>query len=294
LILVCFIAGGLLLPLFVLAERRARFPLVDLSLFRSGTFVMACVAAFLFSATVFGSQPYTSLFMQNYWGFTPLEGGLAFLPATILVALLMPFSGVIGQRLGHRLRLVVMSGSILVAVSFLYLLRLDVGDGYAGGFLPAFVLRGAGIGLFMSSSSLAVISAVPLAKSGLASGTLTMSRNIGTSLGVAVLGAFYLHYVDARASATFAGADSGRVATLTKAADKFVPAGEGALQAAGAQLVVDGYVLVALVCVGLAIVATAAAFCIKQGAVVTRPAAAVAPATSRPAAPLASEAESGS
>ncbi len=204
LILGCFLAGAAMLLAFVTVERRTRFPLVDLSLFRSGTFVMACFAAFLFSATVFGSQPYTSLFMQNYWGFTPLEGGLAFLPATVLVALLMPFSGIMGQRLGDQIRLVVMAGSILVALSFLYLLQLDVNDGYAGGFLPAFVLRGAGIGLFMSSSSLAVVSAVPLAKSGLASGTLTMSRNIGTSMGVAVLGAVYLHYVDAHAAARFA------------------------------------------------------------------------------------------
>jgi len=129
LILACFAAGGVMLPLFVQVERRARYPLVDLSLFRSGTFVMACFSAFLFSATVFGSQPYTSLFMQNFWGYTPLEGGLAFLPATVLVALLMPFSGIMGQRLGHRLRFIVMAGSVSVAASFLYLLRLDAGDG---------------------------------------------------------------------------------------------------------------------------------------------------------------------
>jgi hypothetical protein len=249
----------------VLAERRTRYPLVDLSLFKSGTFVMACVAAFLFSATVFGSQPYTSLFMQNYWGFTPLEGGLAFLPATVLVAALMPLSGIMGQRLGHQLRLVVMAGSILVAVSFFYLLQLDVGDGYVGGFLPAFVLRGAGIGLFMSSSSLAVVSAVPLAKSGLASGTLTMSRNIGTSLGSrssAPCTCTTSTRRRPRASPRRRDAGGG----LSGAADRFVPAGDGAIHAAASQLIVDGYVLVALVCVVVALVATAASFFIRQGA----------------------------
>lgn len=68
----CFAAGVLLLPVFVAVERAHRAPLVDLTLFRSRTFVMSCVSAGLFSAAVFGSQPYTSIFMQNYWGFSPL------------------------------------------------------------------------------------------------------------------------------------------------------------------------------------------------------------------------------
>ena len=283
LILACFAAGGVMLPLFVQVERRARYPLVDLSLFRSGTFVMACFSAFLFSATVFGSQPYTSLFMQNFWGYTPLEGGLAFLPATVLVALLMPFSGIMGQRLGHRLRFIVMAGSVSVAVSFLYLLRLDAGDGYVDGFLPAFILRGAGIGLFMSATSLAVVSAVPLAKSGLASGTLTMARNIGTSIGVAVLGATYLHYVDAEAPGRFAGADSGQLARLALAADRLVPSSEGAVRAASEQLIVDGYVLVALLCVVLASLATLAAAFIHHGAPAAAPLRAEAVAARAPA-----------
>ncbi len=265
-IVTAFVAGALMLPLFVLVERRTRAPLVDLSLFGSRTFVMACFASFLFSAGVFGSQPYTSLFMQNYWGFTPLKGGLAFLPSTVLVALLMPFSGIIGQRLGPRLRLMVMAGSIFVAISFAYLLTLDYHDGYASGFLPSFILRGIGIGLFMSASSLAVVSAVPLAKSGLASGTLTMSRNIGTSMGVAILGATYLHYVKSESASRFAAASPDQLGRLSAGAARLVPAGEGAIRIAGERLIVDGYVLVAVGCLVMALVATAAASFIRYTA----------------------------
>jgi len=100
LILSCFAAGLVLLAAFVYVEQRVRYPLVELALFRSGTFVMACLSALLFSLAVFGTQPYTSLFMQNYWGFTPLQGGFGYLPSTALVALMMPASGIIGQRLG--------------------------------------------------------------------------------------------------------------------------------------------------------------------------------------------------
>ena len=149
-VLGCFVAGLLLLPVFVLVERRVRNPLVDLTLFRSGPFVVASLSAGLFSAAVFGSQPYTSLFMQNYLGFSALQGGLAFIPATVLVALLMPVSGILGQKLGTKLRLIIIAGSLSVGISFLYLLQLDTSSRYVDGLLPSFILRGLGIGLVMS------------------------------------------------------------------------------------------------------------------------------------------------
>ncbi|MEO6397510.1 MAG: MFS transporter, partial [Tepidiformaceae bacterium] len=196
LIISCFIAGALCLPLFVMIERRVRAPLVDLTLFRTPSFVIACLSAGLFSMAVFGSQPFTSLFMQNYLGFTPLQGGLGFLPATGLVALLMPVSGILGQKLGHRMRYIIIAGSLSVGVSFLYLLRMDTDSTYTSGLLLPFLFRGLGIGLVTSAASYAAVTSLPVAKSGLASGTLTMARNIGTSAGVAIFGAVFLHSVD--------------------------------------------------------------------------------------------------
>jgi len=266
LILGCWAGAAALLAAFVVAERRIRYPLVDLSLFKSVTFVMACLSAFLFSAAVFGSQPYVSLFMQNYWGFTPLEGGLAFVPATALVALLMPVSGIMGQRLGPRLRLIVMGGSLAVLVSALYLLRLTPSSGYADGILPAFLIRGFGIGLVMSATSLAVMSAVPVAKAGLASGTQTMARNIGTAVGVALFGAVFLNHVDAELPARLAAADAtpAQTAQVTAAAEHFVPAGDGAVRLAASEEIVDGFIQVALWTVVIAALATGAAFFIRH------------------------------
>jgi EmrB/QacA subfamily drug resistance transporter len=65
--------GIVLLALFAMTERRVRWPLVDLTLFRNRPFVMGCLSFFFLSAALFGSQPYWSLFMQNTWGFTPLQ-----------------------------------------------------------------------------------------------------------------------------------------------------------------------------------------------------------------------------
>ncbi|HEY8491425.1 MAG TPA: MFS transporter [Dehalococcoidia bacterium] len=270
-ILGCFAGGALLLAAFVAAERRARYPLVDLSLFRSGTFVMACLSSFLFAAAVFGSQPYTSLFMQNFWGFTPLEGGLAFLPSTALVAALMPFSGVLGQRLGSRLRLLVMAGSVSVGVSFLYLLRLEADSGYTVGLLPAFILRGLGVGLVMAATSLAVMSAVPLAKAGLASGTYTMARQIGTAVGVAVLGAVFLHHVETDLPGRLAGLPPEQAAPAVAAAAHFAPAGEGEARAAAQDTILEGFILLAVAGMAISAVATAAAGFIRHRAPAPQP-----------------------
>jgi len=264
-ILACFVIGALLLPTFVLVERRVRAPLVDLTLFRSWPFVAACVSAGLFSAAVFGSQPFTSLYMQNYLGFSPLKGGLAFIPATALVALLMPVSGILGQRLGSRIRLIIIAGSVSVGISFLYLLQLDVQSRYTDGLLPAFLLRGLGIGLFMSATSYAVVSAMPAAKSGLASGTLTMARNIGTSVGVAVFGAVFLHSIDANLPGELqaAGVPAAEAAAYQEAAHHFVPAGEGAARDATRTAVVDGFVTVSVVGLGICVLAAGAAGAIR-------------------------------
>jgi Na+/melibiose symporter-like transporter len=263
-VLGCVAAGVALLAAFVAIERRVKVPLIDLTLFRNPTFVFACLSAGLFSAAVFGSQPFTSLYWQNFMGYSALRGGLAFLPATVLVAGLMPVSGILGQRLGHRLRFIIMAGSLAVALSFVYLLALEVTSGYVDGFLPALLLRGLGIGLVMSASSYAVVSSMPQAKSGLASGTLTMARNIGTSMGVALFGAIYLTSVGASLDEQLpAGVPAAQQAQVESAADHFVPAGDGEVRAASEQSIVDGYVQVAFWGVVVAAFATVSAAFIR-------------------------------
>jgi EmrB/QacA subfamily drug resistance transporter len=263
-IVACFVAGTIFLVAFVAVEQRVRRPLVDLSLFRSWTFVAACLAAMLFSMAVFGSQPFTSLFMQNYWGFSPLQGGFAFVPATALVALLMPISGILGQRLGGHVRYLLMVASLAVLASFVFLvLTLDRGSGYADSLLPAFIMRGLGIGLFMSASSYAVVTAVPLAKSGLASGTLTMARQIGTSIGVALFGAVYLHSLSADLEGHLANLPPAEAAAIEASAEHFVATGDGTVFAAVEGSIVDGFVFISAVGVGIAAFAMAAALTMR-------------------------------
>src|SRR5262249_9053301 len=109
--------GIVLLILFVITEKRVRWPLVDLALFLHRPFLTGCLSYFFFSAALFGSQPYWSLFMQNTWRFSPLQSGLAFLPSTGLIVLLTPIGGVLAQWAGSRLNMFLLPGLLLSAVS---------------------------------------------------------------------------------------------------------------------------------------------------------------------------------
>lgn len=244
----CFGVGAAVLFAFVRVERRAQAPLVDLGLFRNGMFVMACVTGFLFFAGVFGGLPYISLFMQNYWGFTPLEAGLAFLAATLPVTFSMPLAGMFAQRLGPWLRLLIVAGTLAIVLASLNVVfRLDTGSTYAALLLPSFVLQGLGIGVVISVTSFAAVSALPTAKSGLAAGTFIMARQIGTAVGVAVLGAVFLQYVDVVLPDRLADGPHSEIEPVVLAAKQFIAIGDGEALAAVRQVIAEGLSRVFLV-----------------------------------------------
>lgn len=230
-VLLALTIGIVLLAAFVRVERRSRWPLVDLALFRNRAFTLGSVSFFLFSAAIFGSQPYWSLFMQNTWGFSPLAGGLAFLPATGLIALLTPASGALAQRVGPRLRLATVVGAVVIGLSFLYVaMTLGPRSAYATSLLPAFLTRGFGIPLYSTCATLLIVNAVPDTMSGLASGTLSMARNVGTAFGVAIFGSVYLHTIDTTLPVQLSALPPTRAAALRYAAEQFVVSAPGSGQ----------------------------------------------------------------
>lgn len=245
--------GIIVLALFVMTERQVRSPLVDLALFRNPPFVMGCLSFFLFSAALFGSQPYMSLFMQNTWGFTPLQGGLAFLPATGLIALFTPLTGLIAQWAGSRLYAFLVFGLLVIGGSFLYIaVFLTPQSTYVDGLLPSFLVRGFAIPIISSCATLAVVSAVRRDQSGLASGTLGMARNIGTAFGVAVLSQVYLTHINTSLPAS--------LSTSRTAANQFIISGIGAGRLVVEAVIYQGFKLTALACAALCASAIIAAF----------------------------------
>jgi EmrB/QacA subfamily drug resistance transporter len=240
----CCLSGIVILTLFVITERRVRWPLIDLALFRNLPFVMGCLSFFLFSAALFGSQPYWSLFMQNTWGFSPLQGGLAFLPATGLIVLLTPVAGLVAQWAGHRQYIFLVCAVLAIGLSFLYIVvTLTPQSGYVSGLLPTFLVRGLAIPVFTSCATLAVVSAVSTKQSGLASGSLGMARNIGTAFGVAVLSQAYLFHINT--------ALPSHLTASRAAADQFIAPGAGVARLLVEGVILQGFQLTALACVVL-------------------------------------------
>jgi EmrB/QacA subfamily drug resistance transporter len=165
-------AGLLLIGLFVLRESSARFPLVDLSLFRNrpyvGVTLLGTVANVSFVCATFGA----TLYLQNVEGYTPAEAGVIFLAASIPLGLAGPFSGRIGERFD-------IPRSMLAACGFgaAGLLLLSLGPGLAG-VLAAFVLYGGGYGFGWSMASVGTQVTVPPERAGIASG-VTLAVLIG-------------------------------------------------------------------------------------------------------------------
>ena len=171
---------------FVAIERRSPVPMVDFAFFRSRQFVGANAVAFMVTFAMFGMFFFLALYMQNVLGYSPLETGVRFLPTTLVVMVAGPVAGRLTDRVGPRWLMT--GGLVLVAASLAWQSRIDVDTTY-GYLLPAFMVMGLGIGFVMSPMSTAAMNAVDRAKAGVASGTLSMSRMVGGTFGVAALGA---------------------------------------------------------------------------------------------------------
>jgi EmrB/QacA subfamily drug resistance transporter len=174
------------LTAFALVERRVRVPMVDFTFFRSRTFLGTSLVAFTVTFAMLASFFFVTLYMQNILGYSPLEAGLRTLPTTVLVIAAGPIIGRLTDRIGPRTPLV--TGLLLVAVAIFWQSRINVDTGY-GFLVGSFVVLGVGIGCVMSPMSTAAMNAVAREKAGVASGVLTMSRMVGGTFGVAVIGA---------------------------------------------------------------------------------------------------------
>jgi EmrB/QacA subfamily drug resistance transporter len=180
------VVGVLALGAFAVIELRVRAPMLDFTFFRSRTSAGANVVAFLVTFAMFAQFFFLTLYMQNALHYSPLQTGLRFLPATVLIIIMGPLAGRLTDRVGPRPLMAL--GLAIIGVALLIQSQLTIHTGY-GLLLPGFVLMGMGIGLVMSPMSTAAMNAVDRTKSGAASGVVSMSRMVGGTVGLAVMGA---------------------------------------------------------------------------------------------------------
>jgi EmrB/QacA subfamily drug resistance transporter len=179
------IVGGIALTcLFPVIEAHAADPLVPLKAvtrpLRSANLVVL-----LFSAALFPMWYVSSLYLQQVLGLSPLDAGLAFLPMALTIMLVASRTGRLVSRFG--VRAVLVCGLIMLTTGLLLLARIG-NSGSAIGFvvLPG-ILVAAGIGLSVVPSTIAATQAVGHQQAGLASGLVNTSRQVGGSLGLALL-----------------------------------------------------------------------------------------------------------
>jgi EmrB/QacA subfamily drug resistance transporter len=174
-----------LLGAFAWHERRTPDPLIPGALLRRRAALAAFGLVMMGAAALFAMFFFLTLYMQNVQGWSPVQTGLAWMPFS---AALLTTSGVLLQVLpGRRLRTFLVSGAVMMTAGFVLLTRLDAGDSFAAGLLPAELALGVGIGLLLVPTQTAATLGVGEAFSGMAAGLITTFQQIGGAIGIAVL-----------------------------------------------------------------------------------------------------------
>jgi predicted MFS family arabinose efflux permease len=164
--------------------------MLDLSLFRSSTFAGANAVMLLVALAMFGVFFFVSLYMQNVLGYSAVQAGAAFLPMTLLIVLIAPVAGKTSDRFGSRW--LMGAGMTLLAVQLFYFSRLGLAESYLT-LLPAMLIGGVGMALVMTPAAAAAMSGVPVDKVGVGSAVLNSARQVGGSIGIALMGAIIAH-----------------------------------------------------------------------------------------------------
>jgi EmrB/QacA subfamily drug resistance transporter len=175
-----------LLAAFVAREASTANPLVPLRVFRARNTAGANLIQALMVAGMFGMFFLGALYLQRVLGFDALEVGLAFLPVTVIIGTLsLGFSARLNMRFGPRATL--LPGLGLIAAGLILFARAPVGATYVTDVLPAMILLGTGAGLSFPSLMTLAMSGATRSDSGLASGLVNTTLQVGGALGLAVL-----------------------------------------------------------------------------------------------------------
>ena len=176
---------ALLLIGFFINETYAKHPLAPLPFFRIGNVAAADLVQLPVTASLFSMFFFLSLYIQNIRGFSPLESGLAFLPATMTVALSAILAPRLLKRIGFKPIMVI--APLLIASGLFIFAHVPIDGSYVSDILPGLLIAAVGLGFSFVSVSVAATSGIPGHESGLASGLLTTAQQIGGSLGLALL-----------------------------------------------------------------------------------------------------------
>jgi EmrB/QacA subfamily drug resistance transporter len=258
------VGAAVLVGLFVAVERRARHPMLDVSLFADRRFSAASGAVTITFFALSGFIFLITQYFQLVRGYEPLSTGARIVPVAVSIAIASVAGGLLAPRLGTKL--VVTTGLTMFAAAMAWIgLSVQVDTSYAAVIVPQMVLMGLGMGLISTPATESILMVLPPARAGVGSAVNDATREIGATLGVAVVGSLFSSvFGSALADGAFGAVDDD---TLSRAQDSVAvamvagradPALLAAVQDAFLAGLHAGCLLVAGVCLAGAVVGSVA------------------------------------
>jgi EmrB/QacA subfamily drug resistance transporter len=174
-----------LLAAFVAIELRTRKPLVPFSIFRIRTLTGANVVGVLVGASLFSMFFFISLYMQQVLGYSAIHAGLSYLPLALTIMASAGVASGLVTKVGYKPVLAV--GLLFIVAGLAWFSRISVGGGFTTDILGPSLLAAIGLGFSFVTTTIAAVSGVQESESGLASGLINTSQQVGGALGLAVL-----------------------------------------------------------------------------------------------------------
>jgi predicted MFS family arabinose efflux permease len=179
-------AGAIVLAAgFVVIERRHENPLVPLRIFSNRSLAASDATMLVVAAALFGVFFFCTLYLQQVLGYNALKTGVAYLPWTLTTISASTLASRVVDRFTPKP--VVLGGLLIATAGFVLLTRLSDGADYASHVLPAMIVLGAGLGMSFVPITISATNGVAPGDSGLASGLLNTTQQVGGSLGLAIL-----------------------------------------------------------------------------------------------------------
>ncbi len=200
-------AAIVLLPLWVLIERRSRAPMLDLRIFRNRLFAAASAAAFINGLARFALMFLFVFYYQGAQGNTPIIAGIKLIPLALGMLIASPLAGIYADRHGSRTLAAI--GMLVSACGLAGMTTLGVHSSYAQSALWL-AMVGAGSGMFNSPNTAAMMGVVPADRRGVAAGARTLLQNTGAVLSIAFVMAIVTSAIPkATLFAIFSGVSNG-------------------------------------------------------------------------------------
>ncbi|MFL6023701.1 MAG: MFS transporter, partial [Marmoricola sp.] len=187
--LVGFAAAAALVALFVRVERAVEHPMLDVRLFNDPRFSAASGAVTIAFFSLFGFIFVITQFFQFVRDYSALAAGAAILPVATTIALASVLAGQLAPRIGSKA--IVAAGLTLLGASFLWISSIGADAPYVSVIVPQMVLMGTGLGLVSTTATESILQVLPAARAGVGSAVNDATRELGGTLGVAVVGSVF-------------------------------------------------------------------------------------------------------